>query len=556
MEQIRVNMTPNNEVKTIHCSKGDGNTRKWGFQLYKEDGAIDASSISPQMFFDSYKGGTEQILPENTSIPTTSPIIADIQYKDALRSEQEFLYRESPATVDGKAKITKIKGNTLVWNQLVQNGNFADGTDKWNSLYGSISVNNGVLFYTVSTSHNAGAVRQFSMPVIEGHKYYLSEYVTSTKNFAVNFYVSGVSANDISVGANIRTHVSAILNVVTVSDKTLYCYANRGAILTQGDIVKFENIQMFDLTLMGIDSLTTTSEVEAWLSSHIGNLPYYDHTPGMLIPFKGTGIKTIGRNQWIADTLIPKKIIDNGVISDTTVNGTWISDEIHIPSGSTTLYLGIFAKAQYSSGSMQTFASNDGVHFTTIGSVNNTNQITDGYKAEYSIPSGSTIIRLFGYMANNIDGIFTKTMSLGISFTELSSYEPYIESTTPLIVSDYFPTGMKSAGSVYDELTENKAITRIGSRAYESGDENDTTVITDGTTTYYPLTTPTETDITTASLVTDNGETPLYCDDDILKANCLTALSNEAGIFDAKIKLMDDETVYSQKIQLHVERKP
>ena len=53
---------------------------------------------------------------------------------------------------------------------------------------------------------------------------------------------------------------------------------------------------------------------------------------------------------------------------------------------------------------------------------------------------------------------------------------------------------MKSAGNAYDELTESKAITRVGSRAYQSGDESDTSVITDGTTTYYALATPTETD--------------------------------------------------------------
>ena len=41
-------------------------------------------------------------------------------------------------------------------------------------------------------------------------------------------------------------------------------------------------------------------------------------------------------------------------------------------------------------------------------------------------------------------------------------YEPYTSSTTSLPISTYFPTGMKSAGSVYDELSD-KAITRVGS---------------------------------------------------------------------------------------------
>ena len=45
---------------------------------------------------------------------------------------------------------------------------------------------------------------------------------------------------------------------------------------------------------------------------------------------------------------------------------------------------------------------------------------------------------------------------------EALTFEPYTSSTLSLPISTYFPTGMKSAGSVYDELTPKKAITRIG----------------------------------------------------------------------------------------------
>ena len=60
-----------------------------------------------------------------------------------------------------------------------------------------------------------------------------------------------------------------------------------------------------------------------------------------------------------------------------------------------------------------------------------------------------------------------------------------------------FPDGMKKAGNVYDEIKIDngvvKAVKRVGSRAYTSGDENDTSVITDGnTTTFYELANPEE----------------------------------------------------------------
>ena len=57
---------------------------------------------------------------------------------------------------------------------------------------------------------------------------------------------------------------------------------------------------------------------------------------------------------------------------------------------------------------------------------------------------------------------------------------------------------LRAAGSVRDELTAGELVTRVGVRAYQSGDESDATVHTDGTTTYYPLATPTTTPISPA----------------------------------------------------------
>jgi hypothetical protein len=49
-------------------------------------------------------------------------------------------------------------------------------------------------------------------------------------------------------------------------------------------------------------------------------------------------------------------------------------------------------------------------------------------------------------------------------------------------------------GTINDELDllSDTATVNVGSRAYQSGDESDPDVLTDGTTTYYALTTPIE----------------------------------------------------------------
>lgn len=57
----------------------------------------------------------------------------------------------------------------------------------------------------------------------------------------------------------------------------------------------------------------------------------------------------------------------------------------------------------------------------------------------------------------------------------------------------YFPDGLKSAGSAYDEIAPTKAVKRIESRAYQSGDESNAAVLTDGKNTLYVLNSPEET---------------------------------------------------------------
>ena len=55
-----------------------------------------------------------------------------------------------------------------------------------------------------------------------------------------------------------------------------------------------------------------------------------------------------------------------------------------------------------------------------------------------------------------------------------------------------FTSDFKSTGSAHDEWSNGKKIKRVGERAYTSGDESESNYITDYTTTYYPLDTPTE----------------------------------------------------------------
>jgi hypothetical protein len=93
---------------------------------------------------------------------------------------------------------------------------------------------------------------------------------------------------------------------------------------------------------------------------------------------------------------------------------------------------------------------------------------------------------------------------------------------------------LRAAGSVRDELTSDELVTRVGERAYQSGDESDATVRTDGTTTYYPLATPTTTPISPALPMTyriEQGgtESIIVPDGEISAAPVLTVADGESA---------------------------
>lgn len=82
-------------------------------------------------------------------------------------------------------------------------------------------------------------------------------------------------------------------------------------------------------------------------------------------------------------------------------------------------------------------------------------------------------------------------ITISLYYTTGDNYDQYYAYEQPKV----YDTGtevLRSAGSVKDYKEPNGTIHRlVGTRAYQSGDENDTSVITDMTNTYYPLETPT-----------------------------------------------------------------
>lgn len=308
----------------------------------------------------SYVGGTEQLLPVNDDEPDTSPILCDIQYPDTLRNDQYFTYRESPTTKDGLAKIRGIRGNTLVWNQLVAN----DTT--------SVTLTSGHVYITV---------------------------------------INGTF-----------TRVNGTGQSVSVTGGT-------------------DNV--FDLTKMfGSGNEPTLEEFRKLYS-----LSYYKNNTGSLLSFTGTGIKVTGFNQWDEEW-------ETGSINTTTGQNSSSASRFrsknYIPIISTESY---YCKAP---AKIYVYYYDADLNYLGYGSstVSNT-----------SFNPSSLGFGNASYMRFRCDVGATYNNDICINISDSSkngTYEPYTSHETDLPISTFFPTGMKSVGSAYDELTPTKAITRIG----------------------------------------------------------------------------------------------
>lgn len=295
METIKVNMTPCDDVQTIHASQNDGEAREWGFILHNNGDVIDSSEITDQMVFKAYKGGTEQILPENGSVPVTAPFNGDIKYPQGLLTDQEFLYRESPTEEDGLAWIKNIKGNTLVWNQLIQNGNFAD-TSVWQNYGSTFTVSgNTATVKTTNASNQFGIFQTITFKA--NHKYFIS--FEAKKHGTITLKRNRLSSGQEQVQEGLYRTIETASADSTLSSPIRILFGEPVSDITN-DYFMVKNYMIIDLTQMGLDSLT----VEQFTS--LFSKPYYDYCQGAMLSFGGRNVKF-------------NQLVQNGNFADTSV---------------------------------------------------------------------------------------------------------------------------------------------------------------------------------------------------------------------------------------------
>lgn len=357
-----------------------------------------------------------------------------------------FNYKKTDENIgSGKASMTKILGNTVAWNQLKVGGTATfSGISKTQS-------SNGKLTYK-ATSTTASYMTETAVSNCANHKILIQlKDLSVTPSKDVRFYFI-VQKSDGSATEYILKTASSIYtcggNVASISTMVDF----RQATAAVGDeLSAFINI--YDLTLMfgAGNEPATVAEFEALFP-----LPYYAYNAGTLISNKAKAIEFVGFNKWDEEGEVGNIVSTTGENADSASGTNWRSKN----------YIPVFPGVQY-------YCKSD---VTTLARYYNSNKefLGKDYNVNingniFTTPANAAFVR---FVTGDLP-----SAPICINLSDASkngTYEPYKKVIVPLNLDSFYVRdsngvrhhitgGLKSAGSVYDEIVGNKLIRRVGS---------------------------------------------------------------------------------------------
>lgn len=406
----------------------------------------------------------------------------------------EYVFRPTGGTMDigsGTASVNRVLGKTLVWNQLVQNGNFANNPntdalpDGWKNGTYSITdcatisyPNDGGIKLVCdkkAKSNNLGLKLSSFIGITANRKYKLSfEYslLLSEETTTPNDYVAiGGESNNYQ-----RKKIPATNGAKTQYNKIVTFSENANVFQIQftkgiklGEELWIDNIQLFDLTQMFGEGNepATVEEFEAMFPN-----AYYPYEEGRLISNDAVGIKSVGFNAWDEEWELGIISADNG---ENIYQENYIRTKNYIKLLSSEQYYCNISDTLYNDAyGLKLYFYDVNKVFIKAATINKAN-----LRRLFDKPNDACYVRfavssIYGTTYNN--DICINLSHSGIKDGEYKPYEEHkllfnkgnkISAIKGKLNGEgesvvVFPDGLRSAGSVRDEIIGNVAIKRIG----------------------------------------------------------------------------------------------
>ena len=377
-----------------------------------------------------------------------------------------------------------VKGETIVWNQLLDKSKYpatttTNGVTFTNNGDGSIAVNG-----TATDDSGFLLFSPYADSLIPGHKYLISG---SPNDASINAYIQCYDSINRQWLRDAGGGGIAIFPKVVGPNVASFIRIRIAGGYTANNLV-FKP-QLFDLTQMfgAGNEPTTVAQFCAMFPDD-----YYPYNAGELKSIMPTSVEAstvnllnlVGRKEISSDTVghrtptdaypeIDTHVYYRGVspngylMSNTVTEATVLSSSVIVKTGtspasrsygvgvpltvvpSTTYYIKCTTSGVVSLG----YANSNKV-ITSFGGLSSNNQFTTPGDCRYV---------LIVFKPNAIDALATFE-NICVSAVQTNEYQPYNKYRANIPSSKYFPDGMKSAGSVYDEINflSQKAIKRIG----------------------------------------------------------------------------------------------
>lgn len=302
---------------------------------------------------------------------------------------------------DGNAEIDKIVGGTVAWNQLIPNSN---------RNYTNTSETDAKTFlrFMVQGTSSPNTV-YVSKDFYTGTGKYSALFKPSSSTTGMQIKHNGTVA-DLFMYRNTQFPLTAnYVYMVTANIKAVDA-ATTGGVVVQ-DLQFFDLTQTFGSTIADYIYSLEQSQAGAgvaWFKKLFPN-DYYEYNAGTLLNVNPAGIKTVGFNAYDKATGKAELIGGNQYqITGTYTSLSYSTGEVLTPDS-----IGCFTPTKTGELTVTGGGENTCVHLTWSGYRN-------------------------------------------------GDYEDYWTRTRDINIQPYFPDGLKRAGTVYDEISKDKAIKRIG----------------------------------------------------------------------------------------------